>query len=497
MPAENSAANQFPEGLSIADVIASLYQCYPEILRAREEYRRTNGELWSSWGAYDTKLKAYSLNEPTGYYENHRHGIGLARQTWWGGYLSAGYRLGRGDFQPWYKERETDKSGEFKIGWVQPLLQGRAIDANRVALFQATLARRASEPAVQQSILDSAREASEAYWKWVSTGVVLQAQRELLELAETRGRQFEQGVQAGKFAEIDLVLNNQLIAERRVKVLDSRRKFQAAAFKLSLYLRDAGCQPIVPSEAWLPPRFPVTERPNQNISQTIAESLARRPEPQLLQFQIQQLRYDQQLACNDLLPALDFVAEASQDVGPDASSKGDKDEFLLVVGVQSEFPLQRRKARGKLQSSSAKIAQLQQKRQLQQNKIAIELQTLYNALQLSAEIVEQAEVSLRAAVDAWQRYRFAFTRGKVDLIYLNLLETKANETEIKLIEAQGNWFTTLSQLQAAMALDPLEQSLTITELPLSTRPGPGRLPNIGPLDENQLDQDWQIRSGGN
>lgn len=489
------AASQFPDGLSIADVIASLYQCYPEILQAREEFQRTNGELLSQWGAFDTKLKGYSLNEPTGFYENHRHAIGVARQTWWGGYLSAGYRVGRGDFQPWYKERETDKGGEFKVGWTQPLLQGRAIDLNRVGVFQASLARQTAQPIVQQAILDSARAATEIYWKWVAAGNVLEAQRELLELAELRGEQYEAGLAAGKFAEIDVILNNQLIAERRGKVLDSQRKFQSAAFKLSLFLRDAGCQPIVASAQWLPKQFPITERPlDGDLQADLADSLTRRPEPRVLQLEIQRVRFEQQLACNDLLPALDFVAEASQDVGIPASSKNDKGEFLLVVGVQGEVPIQRRKARGKVQSTSAKISQLQQKLFLQQNKIEAELKTAYNALQLSSEIVEQAEISLRAAFESLDRYRFAFDRGKIDLIYLNLLETKANETEIKLIEAQGNWFVTLGQMQAALGLDPLEQSLLVAELPMSERPGPGRLPTSQETNEEQLNRDWELRN---
>ena len=372
----------FPSGLSIADVIASLYQCYPEIQQAREEYRRTSGELLSTWGAFDTKLKGYSLNEPTGFYENNRHAIGLARQTWWGGYLSAGYRVGRGDFQPWYKERETDKSGEFKLGWTQPLLRGKAIDFNRVAVFRASLARQAAQPTLQQAILDAAREATETYWQWVTAGTVLKAQQELLTLAETRGQQFEAGLEAGKFAEIDVVLNRQLIAERTVKVLDAQRKFQAAAFKLSLFLRDDECKPIVASESWLPDRFPITERPTgADLQSDLAAALARRPEPRVIQFDIDRSRWEQQLACNDTLPSLDFVAEASQDIGTFRQVPADdKDESLLIVGVQGEVPIQRRKARGKVQSTSAKIAQLRQKLNLQQNKIEAELRIAYNAL---------------------------------------------------------------------------------------------------------------------
>ncbi len=457
---------QFPDGLSIADVIASMYTCYPEILRAREEFNRTNGELGSAWGAFDLKLKGGSLNEPTGFYENYRHAIGVARQTWWGGYLSAGYRIGRGDFQPWYKERETDKSGEFKVGLVQPLLQGRAIDLNRLGVFQATLARQASAPVIQQTILDSAREATEAYWKWVAAGNVLGAQQALLALAEKRAEQFRIGVEAEKFAEVNLILNQQLIAERTGKVLDSQRKFAEASFKLSLYLRDPSCRPIIASDTWLPNRFPVTERPTEgNLERDLADALARRPEPRVLQLEIQHVQYERQLACNNMMPAFDLIAEASQDVGAPASSSDDKGDFLLVVGVQGEVPIQRRKARGKLQSTAAKISQLRQKLWLQQNKIEAELRTAYNALQLSSEMVEQAGIALDAALETLKRYRVAFDTGKIDLIYLNLLETKANETEIKLIESQRDWFVRLSQMQAALGLDPLEQALLVSELP--------------------------------
>jgi len=492
----NSGVN-FSDGLAISDVIASLYQCYPEIQRAREEFRRTDGELLSSWGAFDTKLKGHSLNEPTGFYENHRHAIGVARQTWWGGYLSAGYRIGRGDFQPWYKERETDKGGEFKVGWVQPLLRGKAIDPNRIAVFQASLSRQASQPVLQQAILDAAREATETYWKWVAAGNVLRAQQELLALAQERGEKLEEGFKADLFAEVDVILNQQLIAERQVKVLDSQRKFQSAAFKLSLYLRDAGCQPIVANEDWLPPKFPITDRPiSGDLQADLAQSLSRRPEPRVLQFEIEKMQWEQQLACNDMLPSFDFVAEASQDMGIAASSKNDKGEFLLIVGVQGEVPIQRRKARGKIQSTTAKIAQLRQKLFLQQNKIEAELRTTYNALQLNSQIVDQTEVSLLAALDTLRRYRFAFDRGKADLIYLNILESKANETELKLIQAQGDWFLTLGQMQAALGLDPLEQSLLVSELPLSNRPSPGNLLSSedSNLDEEDLNRDWERRN---
>lgn len=472
------------EMLTLADVVASLYRSYPEINRARQQPNVANGELTSAYGAYDTKFKAFSLSEPTGFYENYRNGLGVARQNWWGANVSAGYRIGRGTFQPWYKERQTDDAGEFKVGLVQPLLQGRAIDPQRLAVFQASLAKQAAEPAVQQAILDSAVEAAVAYWKWVAAGAVLEAQRELLALAEKRNDQFRDGVKAGKFPEIDLILNQQLVAERRAKLFETEQKFRASGFKLSLYLRDESGKPMLPDDQWIPNRFPIILPPtNQDFQSDFAAALARRPEPQALRFELRQLELDRRLACNQTLPRLDLIAEASQDMGEPSSSSDDKGEFELVLGIQSEVPIQRRKARGKIQSVTAKIAQINEKLRLVQDKIGTELQTAHNALVISSQVVEQTEVALKAALETQERFRFAFTRGKIDLIYLNLLETKTNETEIKLVEAQRAWFSALAELQRALGLDPLEQAANVSSLPVSDGPSSDNLPLVEPAPE--------------
>ena len=363
----------------------------------------------------------------------------------------------------------------------QPLLRGRAIDPQRVAVFQASLAQQATQPLVQKTILDTSRDAAAVYWQWVTAGAVLQAQRELLELAEQRGGQFSVGVKAGKFAEIDLILNEQLIAERRAKLLETERKFRATSFKLSLFLRDDIGQPMLPDDGWLPTRYPKISPPQLNsFDEDYAAAISRRPETELLRFSLRQIELDCRLARNDMLPQIDFVAEASQDMGEPATKSDDKGQFELVIGFQSEIPIQRRKARGKIQSSSAKIIQINQKLRLTQDKIGAELRTAYNALSLSQQVVEQAEISLRAASESLARYRFAFEKGKADLIYLNLIESKANETEIKLVESQQQWFVALAEMQYALGLDPLDQAMAVSALPPSDRPGPGNMPEPAP-----------------
>lgn len=476
------ASGTQPDGpLTIADVIASVYRSYPDIARARQESAIAGGEVLSARGAYDTKFQAHSLYEPMGFYNTNRNGLGVARQTWWGGYVAAGYRIGRGFYQPWYKERQTDDAGEFKFSFAQPLLQGRAIDPQRVALFQASLARQAAQPIVQQTILEVSRDAMRLYWQWVSAGGVLQAQRELLALAKERGDQLKVGVKAGRLPPIDLVLNRQLVAERQAKAIDSEQKFRAVSFKLSLFLRDDLGRPMVPQDEWLPENFPIINpTPTRNFNDDFASALARRPEPQVYQFKLRQVQLDRQLACNEMLPRLDLITEMSQDMGEPATKSDDKGEFELLFGITSEVPIQRRKARGKIQSTSAKIQQINEDIRLMRNKIGAELQTAYNALQQSYRGVKQDELALRAALETLDSYRFAFEKGKIDLIYLNLLEVKATEIEIKLVEAQKSWFAALADLQLALGLDPLDQAMIVASLPPSDLVGPGNLPEPTP-----------------
>jgi hypothetical protein len=191
VPTIESDSAVLGQKLQLSDVIASTYRAFPLLEIARLQSGVAAGQQVSALGAYDTKLEYYSLSQPVGFYETYRNGIGFARQLWWGGYASAGYKIGRGDFEPWYKERQTNEGGEFKVALVQPLLQGRAIDPQRVELFQANLRRQAVAPEIQFQVLIASQDAARAFWQWVEAGNVLKAQDRLLDIAVKRGEQLE------------------------------------------------------------------------------------------------------------------------------------------------------------------------------------------------------------------------------------------------------------------------------------------------------------------
>ncbi len=461
-PTPESDSQAMGQRLQLSDVIASTYRAFPLLEIARLQSGVTAGQQTSALGAYDVKLEYYSLNQPVGFYETYRNGIGVARQLWWGGYASAGYRIGRGSFEPWYKERETNDGGEFKVGLMQPLLQGRAIDPYRVELFQANLRRQAVGPEIQNQILIAGQDAARAFWLWVEVGNVLKAQDRLLEIAVKRGEQLERTKAAGAASNLELSLNAQQIHERQIKVNDTRQKFRDTAFKLSLFLRDEAGNPMLVPPEWLPSDFPeIGTLPVGDFDADLQTALTSRPELSLIEIDRQSTRWDLSLARNQLLPNVDFALLTTQDVGAGTSSINDKGDFQVEAGVTGGVPIQRRKASGKILSTEQKLMQISQKAAWQRNKIEVELRTARNALDTAQQNVIAARELLKQANITVDIFRRSLAAGRTDLFFLLTQEIKVNDSEVKLLEAERDFFIALAAMQASLGLDPLEQAAVL------------------------------------
>lgn len=449
--------------LELSQVVDSVIRSYPLLRLAMQERQVADGKQLAAWGEFDLGVKAFSISGPLGFYDNYRNGLALEQPTFGGGYLYGGYKLGRGTFQPWYKERQTNDGGEFALGFGAPLLKNRAIDERRAKLFDAELARGAVEPVVQAQVLDFVRLATQAYWTWVASGQVLEAREELLRLAQARVEQIEQRVLAGDAPVITRINNDQLIAARETKVIESRRKLQMAAIKLSLFWRAAGQQPIVPPAAQLPGSFPAAFPPNaEQVQQDIAQALASRPELVELELVAERTRVELAKAENSMLPKLDLMLMASKDVGARATKTGDKTPFELEAGLVGEVPVQRREARGKIQAAQGKLAQIQSKREFVMNKITAEVQDAVSALQAAYGGMQRAETNLRLARQTMQLGRQQFDAGDISLVDLNIYEQASTDAQFLLIAANADFFIALADYRAALALDP-QASGTVQE----------------------------------
>ena len=145
LPTEEPGENQ-GESIQLRDVISSVLNTFPLVQAAALQFDVAQGQVLSAEGAFDTKLKSSSENGPLGFYETYRHSAGAVQPLAFGGEVFGGYRVGRGVFQPWYQERQTNEGGEFKAGISVPLSRNVDIDSRRAGVRKANLALFAADP---------------------------------------------------------------------------------------------------------------------------------------------------------------------------------------------------------------------------------------------------------------------------------------------------------------------------------------------------------------
>jgi outer membrane protein TolC len=463
-PAEIAAAPapSFPELLpaplgettvaTLDDVITSVYASYPALDAAARERQIAAGKQLASMGKFDSNLVGQAISEPLGYYKNYRYDLGVKQYNWGGSQTYAGYRLGRGFFEPWYLERDTNQGGEFKAGITLPFLRDRDIDKRRAAVFKAQLDQTAAEPIVQLEVIDAVRSASMAYWDWVAAGQRAKIAQELLQLAVDRQKGLEKRAALGEIAGIALVDNQRLIVSRQAKSIEAERKLQQSAIKLSLFFRDPQGTPLLVAPDQLPADFPAVSPPDA-IAETInvAQALQQRPELWLLSLERERAQVDVRQASNLLLPSIDGVMVASQDVGAPTKQIRDKSQFEMEAGAVIEVPLQRSEARGKLQAAQGKLAQISAKRRFTEQKIVAEVQGARTALAAEFAALEQARQSVSLARQMEEAEWKKFAQGDSDLLVVNLREQATADAEALVVDAAANYFMAAAQLHAAVA----------------------------------------------
>lgn len=441
--------------VELDDVIASVYARYPLLEAAFLSRTIADGQQISAAGEFDLKLKALSENRVLGYYKTFRQHVGFVQPTWQGGEFYGGYRVGQGEFPPWYLERQTNEGGEFKAGYSVPFAQNRHIDPRRGGVMKADINRKLVEPDIQAQLIGFVQEAGYAYWDWVAAGEKYRIAARILVLAEDRTERIRRQVEEGLIDPPELTDNMRLVAERRAKLQEAERKREQTAFKLSLYLRDANGVPVVPPAELAPIFPPLTPQVQEHVHLDMQQALQWRPELDLIDFQRRELQVELELAENELRPYFGGNMEASQDIGAPKSYKNDKGPLELHAGLSFEVPLQRRKAEGKIFQVQGKMAQLTAKRRLVEDKIVAEVGQAAAGVRTAYEQAVQAEQAVDYAEELAQRERRNLELGASDLLKVSLREQYAVEAAIKAVDAKLIYFLSQADYRAALGQDQL------------------------------------------
>ena len=433
-------ANQNPK-LAVEDVLDSVMTSFPQIQAAILQANVAGGNLTAAMGFYDVFVTADTINQPVSFYENYRHGLTVSQNVMENGSrVYAGYRVGRGDFEPWYKERETNEGGEFAVGSRVPLLRNRLIDQQRARVFKAQQDLSAAQPFLQQEQNVVAQVAKLAYWNWVGAGQELITQQRLLKLAQDRADVIRQQVEAGDLARLVLVDNQRLIAQREAVFVQAVRKFEAASIRLSFFLRDTQGNMLVPDRDFVPDFPEFTKIDFSALELDIAQALTNHPQLREFDFELEKQRIEIAESNNDLLGQLDGFFEAAQDVGGPASPLRDKSPFEFRVGLSAEVPVQRRLGIGRVTANQAKLQQMELKRELISNQLKNAIQDTYSAMERAIDRFQAASQNVQLANEALEIARDLFEQGDVDLIVLNIYEQSLADAELLEIQAEVEFF---------------------------------------------------------
>ena len=447
------AENPPPSTLELDAVVSSVYANFPLLEAARFQRNVANGDILSANGNFDTKLKAASENGALGFYQTNRNSIGVSQPLYGGAEVFGGYRVGRGKFEPWYQERQTNGNGEFKGGIQVPLARNRQIDARRAELWKATYARNRTEPEIQAQLIEFIRDGSLQYWDWVAAGQKQEIADRLLILAVNRNEGIRTRVRLGDLDPPDADDNQRIIVSREAKVIDAARKSMQTAVKLSLYYRDDSGRPVIPAAKWIP-KFPEPDPVNdEQMISDVQIALNMRPELKAIDILRREIDVDYASARNDFRPQVDALVMGSQDSGTPTSSKQDKSPFELEAGIYAEVPIQRRKARGKMSVIEAKVSQVIAKRRMLEDKIATEIQSTHAALSAAWQRVGKARESVRLARYMAEVEQKKFDAGSSDLLSVNLREQQAAEAAETEVDALLDYFQARAIYRAAMAQD--------------------------------------------
>ncbi|MBX9583415.1 MAG: TolC family protein [Gemmataceae bacterium] len=447
--------------LALGEVLASVQHFFPLLLAVEQEREVAAGQRLSAEGGFDPVVRGRGA-ERFGTFGNGVLDLGVEQASPFGGATTyAGWRLGDGNFPIYYGERKTADGGEFRAGVSVPLLQNRDIDPRRARLRAAQIQERLADPAVARARLDFLRSAAQAYWAWQTAGAQYRVADGLLRLAEERQVQFDRRAEAGAVSEFVAAQNRRAVFARRELRLSAERALQQAAVRLSLFVRDAAGNPVVPPSDWLLPDFaalePPAPRPDQ-LARDVEGALARRPELERFRLEKERRANDLQLATNQLLPEVNTFAAAAQDVGFSkktftGTGPFATDRTFAEVGASLAVPLPFRAARGLTRTAQAQLAQLLFQERYARDEIAAQVQDAVSELAQTYRRVAAARGELGQAARVVELATRRFEADRTDLFELNLQEVALAEARGRVANALGLYFGAVANYRAVIGLD--------------------------------------------
>lgn len=407
--------------LTLAEVLTNVDTSYPLLLAERRALTAAQGEEQSAWGSFDPKWKTKGSIFPVGYYQYGMIDSVIEQPLYWRGLsVFGGYRLGQGKFPLYYDGYRTNSLGEARVGVVVPLLRGGSIDEERAKLWKAEAGVDAAREGIAATKLDFQRSAAYKYWEWIAAAKKLEIAKQLLQRALDRNSAITRRVARGDAPAVEQTDNARAIVQREQQVVTAERVLTTARLSLSLYLRDAGGNPIIPSPERVPGRFPEPARLDApTVENDVSRALGKRPEIRVYEARRKQYAVERSLAENDAWPTLNVLVAGAKQFG---DGYPERQPAALEAGLMLDIPLRTRKADGRAQAADARYMAYDLQLRYAKDKIALEVRDAAAGTDAAAARLGLARRELELAQQLERAERQRFDMGDSTILFVNLRE---------------------------------------------------------------------------
>lgn len=357
--------------------------------------------------------------------------------TWYGVDLKGEYTRNNGDFL-----NEMDilpPRGLWSIGAEVPLGRGLIFDSRRAEVRRAEVFSRATEEERKLIRTDMLYEAAVAYLMWQENYQVLQFTNEYLKAAQIRTEGIRLSFINGDRPAIDTVEANLVVQTRTQEVLDARQNFENARIHLENFIWDSNFTPlelalnVVPEPIDVDFHRPMTDQ----VILLREETLANHPKIALLDLKIQDIEIENRVVREDMKPDLRVGYNILMGSRNNQNIFGAYNVGDHKIGATLDFPVLRRKQRGKLGINNFKIENITLDRSLNNQAISQKFSFYANNINLYSQQLVLVAVNTRDYFRLVEAENVRFAIGESSIFLVNLREVKYFESEIKLIETKS------------------------------------------------------------
>lgn len=451
-PAARAAERPLPPiPLTLAEVLETIDRSHPLLQGSGTEKVVARGKLLKALGQFepqaviDTEVERFIPSFPPGqntktagfndYFLDVRHPSGLRGL--------AGYRQAIGADAK-IPDLKFGQNQQLLIGASIPLLRGLLVNPENAELERSGLADPKADIQIAQTRQDLFLAGASQYWDWVAAVKFADVQRRALKVAEDRFKQVEGRAKAGAVAPLDVVEANQEVQRRKEILIAATRHMEQEQYKLSMFLWSGGEPARPPSER--APDFPKEgELPAPEVVDSDkATARTVRPEIKEVAIEAQLNNIDLALAKNNLLPSLDATAEPARN----------PEKFVLGLGykfgVELRVPIFQRRSRGEVLEAQGKADKLVLLQKFREQQALVDVDNALSAIERAHQRIAAASDSLRMAKTLEEGERFRFGLGATSVLFVNLRERNAVDSENLLIRARADYQKALALYQWAI-----------------------------------------------